>query len=383
MPAPAPHHSRYWTALSVLLVGAGLALWLVQGDVQLWFHAWRQVLALQHLSADLTTLGLLIVGMILSWSSAGLLTTLLKNSGPLAAQTGLIFGKAAAFFPIHALTWAFLGQWIGKLGHPIWTLMPTEIATTHLPALDHLALSLWTWVPALALLCLPLTGQWLSLLLRTTPPSPPATEAEEIIERNVSTPHLFSPQREEGQLPGPSIIQWTTSAQLPPPARMAKSSQPEPSPSPVQPGLWSSGLLAIVLLIIIEDTLGLSGTAAALAQHWRAHDLTAAASSLLSLTCITLLWTLIVGGPSPWSVKTPRHGLAALLKVIAWSLLLLTLATSSFRLPLPWFQVISADTAFTSPVTALWAGLPPMLCALSFWLLGHIISPRNPPPTHA
>jgi len=57
--------------------------------------------------------------------------------------------------------------------------------------------------------------------------------------------------------------------------------------------------------------------------------------------------------------------------------LVLTLATCIIGLRLPLLMVIDAEMAFASPESALWAGLPPMLCALSLWFVGHIIRPPN------
>ncbi len=193
--------SRFWAALSVLLIGSAAALWMVRGDLNGWSGAWEHVFDSASLFPMRATLGLLLVGILFSWSSARLLATLLKACGPVMMNLGFWLGKAAVFFPMSALAWSFLGLWIGQLGHPIWTLMPVSRTTDSLPSLDLTAHFVWTWVPALGLLCVPLTGQCLSRLLRMSPRADQMVEDQDNQLRNLATPHLVSAQREAGRQP--------------------------------------------------------------------------------------------------------------------------------------------------------------------------------------
>lgn len=369
--------SRFWAALSVLLIGSAAALWMVRGNMNVWSGAWQQVFGAASLFPMRATMGLLLVGMLFSWSSARLLATLLKACGPVMMNLGFWLGKAAVFFPMSALAWSFLGLWIGQLGHPIWTLMPVARSAENLPTLDLVAHFVWTWAPALGLLSVPLTGQCLSRLLRLPPCTDQPAEDQDNQLRSLATPHLDSAQREAGRQPAPSLIRWRAGILLSHPAREVRAGPVLPVAAVGHAGLWGMGMLAYLLLVCLEDTLGIQGAAAALGQSLRAHDFTAAAPAMLMMTCLATLWTLVVGGPGPWPVKSARHGLTALFKFAAWSVLALTLATSIIGLRLPLLMVIDADMAFASPKSALLAGLPPMLCALSLWFVGHIIRPPN------
>ncbi|MEQ1748785.1 MAG: hypothetical protein ABL974_05150 [Prosthecobacter sp.] len=370
--------ARFWTALCVLLIGSGLALWIVNGDLNVWLGSWRHTFHVTSLLSMRTTLSLLVIGMLFSWSSARLLATLLKACGPILMKTGFGLGKATVFFPVSALAWAFIGLWIGQLGHPIWTLMPEADVSAHLPMLELAARFVWTWVPALGLLSLSLTGQWLSLMLRETPTSDQPPDKPENAERSLATPHLAPAERDAGRQPTPSLIKWRAGILLSKPSREKNASTSAQITSSSYQGLWNTGLLALMLLICIEDALGIHGTAAALAQSLRAHDFSSAATALLMLTCIAILWTIAVSGPGPWPVKTFRSGLAALFKTAAWCVLVLSLVTNVMGLHVSkMFTLIDSDTAFASPESALWAGLQPMLCALSLWFVGHIISTLN------
>ncbi len=372
--------ARFWTALCVLLIGSGLALWIVKGDLNVWLGSWRHSFQLTSLLSMRTTLSLLVISMLFSWSSARLLAALLRASGPILMKTGFGLGKAAVFFPVSALAWAFVGLWIGQLGHPIWTLMPAAGVAENLPAHELTARFIWTWVPALALLSLPLTGQWLSLMLRESPASDVPADEPGSAEQSLATPHLAPAKRDAGKQPTPSLIKWRAGILLSKPSRKEKgSTRPQPI-SATHPGLWNTGLLALALLISIEDALGLHGSAAALAESLRALDFSSAATATLMLTSITVLWTLIVSGPGSWTVACLQSGLAALFKIAAWCVLMLTLATNVIGMHVSkMFVLINSDTAFVSPESALWAGLQPMLCALSLWFVGHIISTFNEP----
>lgn len=369
--------SRFWAALSVLLIGSAVALWMVRGNMNGWSGAWKQVFDSASLFPMRATLGLLLAGMLFSWGSARLLATLLKGCGPVMMNLGFWLGKAAVFFPMSALAWSFLGLWIGQLGYPIWTLMPVARSAENLRTADLVAHLVWTWAPALGLLSVPLTGQCLSRMLRMSPHAEPPVEDQDNQLRNLATPHLVSAQREAGRQPAPSLIRWRAGILLSHPAREVRAGSVSPVAVAGHAGLWGMGMLALLLLGCIEDSLGIQGAAAALVQSLRVHDLTSAAPAMLMMTCLAVLWTLVVDGPGPWPVKSMRHGLTALFKLAAWSVLVLTLASNVIGLRLPMLMVINAEMAFASPETALWAGLPPMLCALSLWLVGHIIRPPN------
>ena len=197
--------------------------------------------------------------------------------------------------------------------------------------------------------------------------------------RNLATPHLAPAKRDAGRQPTPSMIQWRDGILLSHPARAQRDIPHSLVVGANRPRAWGAGILALLLLVCIEDMLKIHGSAALFALSLRAHDLTGAATAMLMLTCIAVLWTLVVGGPGPWAVKSVRHGFAMVFKLAAWSVLVLTLIADIIGLRFPLLAEIHPDTAFASPGSVLLAGLTPMLCALSLWLAGHIIRPQNEP----
>ena len=379
MKSSALNLSRFWAALCMLLVGPAFALRMVHGDLNIWLGLWGRVLDPAGLVSMGGTLGLLAAGMLFSWSAAGVLAALLPPCGAGLMNAGFLLGMAAVFFPVNALLWWFLGLWIGRLGHPVWTLMPVAEVTGDLPAVDVAARLVWTWVPALGLLSVPLTGLWLARFLGCPPPVVMPAEDAGSMTRNLATPHLAPAKRDAGRQPAPSMIQWREGILLSHPARAQRDIPRSLGIRANRPRAWGAGILALLLLVCIEDTLKIHGSAALFAQSLRAHDLTGAATAMLMLTCIAVLWTLVAGGPGPWVVKSVRHGFAMVFKFAAWSVLVLTLVADIIGLRLPLLAEIHPDTAFASPGSVLLAGLTPMLCALSLWLAGHIIRPQNEP----
>jgi hypothetical protein len=371
--------SRFWAALCVLLVGSAFALRLVHGDLNVWLGLWSRVLDPAGLVSMAGTLGLLSAGMLISRSAAGLLAAFLPACGAGLVNVGFLLGMAAVFFPVNTLLWSFLGLWIGRLGHPVWTLLPVAELTGDLTAAEVVARFVWTWAPAFGLVCVPLTGLWLARLLGG--PSLVVMPAEDggSGTRNLATPHLTPAKRDAGRQPTPSSIQWREGILLSHPAREQQGGPRTVVNTGNHQRPWGAGILALLLLVCIEDTLKIHGSAAAFAQSLRANDFTSAAGDMLMLTCIASLWTLVVGGPGPWAVRSVRHGFALVFKFAAWSVLVLTLVADFIGLQFPLLAEIHPDTAFASPGSVLMAGLPTMLCALSLWLAGHIIRPQNEP----
>jgi hypothetical protein len=371
-------HSRFWLALSVWLLGSAVSLWLLRGDLGQLFTAWGQ--AFRHLREPAlgVTLLLLGTGMLLSWSGGRVLALFLEEAPALLQRSAFILGKAMVFLPVNALLWSFLGMWIGEFGLPVWSLMPPVVTWASDGWLDRMAQQIWTWAPAVALLSVPMTGQWLALLLREPLPAPNASVEAEETERSLATPHLDSPGRDQGRVLGPSRIRWHATQPLPEPGRgAAKVSLPAVIVCLKRRGLWGGGLLALLLLTVIEDALALPGLGAEVAQGLRGGHAASAASALITLTAVAALWTLLVGGPEHWPLPTARQLSAAGLKTVAWMILVLTLLSSLQGHSLFLARAIGADLALASPATALWTGVPPMLCALSLWLTGHMIAPRS------
>lgn len=303
---------RIATALVVLVVGGAVALACANGDWGLWRAAWKTT----RWDHSFVTGAEILVALVTAFGLASLLRPLFR--GPLHL-IGFWLGKALAFFPVTFLAWGFLGWWIGQHGYPVWTLMPA----TDSSGVEDWAARLWTWVPAVALLIVPLTGQCLSLSL-------------------------------------------------------------EKSPRARDAGLSMLGLLALGLIVPIEDILGIEGAGSTLARTLRQPpNALADASAVWTLTgtamylavCFHMparIWPDRPAGTAEWV----RSILSACLKLSAWLYLghsLLLCLSGEYR-----DTVGSAElfAAFNQPSGILGLGAAIMVHSLPLWALGHIIRPR-------
>lgn len=293
---------RLAAALLVLAAGAAAALVCVSGDMGMWTASWDAARWDQSFTSGVLIFTALALALGLSFLVKPLLP------GPLSG-IGFWLGKAAALFPVTCLAWGFLGWWIGQRGYPIWTLMPTTQTGA-----GGWAYWLWLWVPLLAMMLLPLTGQCLSLRLEKDARSRDA---------------------------GYSML----------------------------------GLLALMLLIPLEDIFGIEGAGAAVVRAFRQSDAMARASSIWMLTATALYLAVSLFIPTRLWPKGVRGAAAstcfligAALKLCAW----LSLARFLIR-------SIGGDDgaaemllAFEYPSAFFIMGTAYMLPALALWAVGHL-----------
>ena len=371
--------SRFWAALSLLIIGNLIVLLLLNGDVHRWLNVWRQVIE-KGLPSIVATFSLLIVAVLLSRSLAGGVWFLLTSVGGQFQKAGFWLGRALSLFPVHALAWAFIGLWVGRWRFPIWSLMPVSADSKSLSFIEHLSQDLWTWVSAILLLCIPLIGQWMVIFTNSVPL--PGTEllGPEEVEKSLATPHLASPER----VLGGSFEELMLKTRNRVPLRAAKrvmvvKKQSVQLPNPV----WGLGLLALIFLFSIEDILGLPGVMAMLAQALRTSTYQTAAMPVLMVGCVAVLGTLCAGSPALMSPITIRCGLSWFLKGVSWSVVIASLLAVSLGINVPFMTQVDSEMVFSNPMSALWAGVPSMLCALFLWLVGHMIYLTNDSLSHA
>jgi len=324
------------------------------------------------------TAGLFLGALLLATTSALALGIAFRNF----ALLGLLLGRALSFFPVNALAWSFIGIWVGCYGWPIWSLMPLEASKESLPLAEHAARHIWLRTPPLLLTALPLAGHLLACVL-------PALS-------HLPWPHVECGLRARGL--------WQA-------ARFYRQRLPHAWPE-ISVHFRSAGLLAAALLILVEDAFSINGIAAPVAHALRLHDVSTILPNAAALASLAALWWLLIWRTSAWRIPSVarragqssavqdgaviiglsrfeawrshclpvqlRHLLAWLANTAAWGVTGLTAYTSLIGV---WPGAALAHTigiAFSHPFAPLEAGLPPLLCALSFWLLGRIIAPRYP-----
>jgi len=298
---------RIAAALFVLGIGAAAALVCVGGDWGIWAAAWQAA----RWELSFSSGALILTALVLALGLSSMLKPMLP--WPLSG-IGFWLGKALALFPVTCLTWGFLGWWIGQQGYPIGTLMP---ATGTEPG--GWAHWLWFWVPLLAMMLLPLTGQCLSLRLEKDPRS-----------------------REAGY----SML----------------------------------GLLALMLLLPVEDIFGTEGAGAAVVRAFRQTDALARATSIWMLTATAIYLAVCIAIPTRlWpegvtgAAASARFLIGAALKLCGW------LSLARFLVLGLGHDYASVEMygAFENPTAILGLGTAYMLPALAFWALGHLVLPPS------
>jgi hypothetical protein len=297
---------RLAAALLVLAAGAVAALVCVGGDWGMWAASWDAARWNQSFTSGVLIFTALALALGLSFMLKPLLP------GPLSG-IGFWLGKAFALFPVTCLTWSFLGWWIGQQGYPIWTLMPvTETGP------ESWAQWLWLWVPLLAMMLLPLTGQCLSLRLEKDPRSRDA---------------------------GYSML----------------------------------GLLALMSLLPLEDIFGIEGAGAAVVRAFRQSDAIARATSLWIITATAMYLAVCIAIPTRFWPKgvtgaaaSTRFLIGAVLKLCGWLSLARFLVLGLGHD----YGSVEMNEAFENPSSILGLGTAYMLPALAFWALGHLVQRR-------
>lgn len=325
------------------LAAAGAFPWL-RLEAAWWRELGPALVQPAALAAALGSLGLICGALLLAAATAELLQLRLGRLRPRWRALLALPVQAVALLPVAALAWAAVGGWVGRLGWPIESLLPTLTAQVGWPA--ALARGLWTWMPPLFLLAIPLGAEWLAFRL---------TRPEAALGRH----------------------------------------------------LGGLSLLAAAYLVAVEDILGLPGAGARVAEALRAEDPRALFHSGLLLGAVALLlrglWALharrlppvpptraqpvyegaLAIGWSPWQAwrrhRMPgqlRGALAALLQAGA-RILLVAVVAGSVRGQGPGQEIyLAARRALEEPLAPLQAALPFLLCALSLAVLGRIIAPR-------
>ncbi|MEN3940113.1 hypothetical protein WJU23_02385 [Prosthecobacter sp. SYSU 5D2] len=295
----------------------------------------------------LLSLGLFGGSLLLAVTSGLALAALGSCFGKGARWPVVLLAKAVVLWPLTALIWSAMGYWAGHLGQPVLSLMPAAASTDPADLPMRMAHIVWWWAPPLFLLALPMTAQVLASATEDKKP-------------------------------------WYSQVR-------------------------SAGFLGILLLPVVENAFDLPGALAGILPALQAP--VASSSLLLTLApwaglalawyCLASAWPhspvpcladadgkvregALVIGLSPHEVwkrhlrsNQIRRGLARLCSVAA---LLLSLWVS-YGLPglaamsSAWQEAL--QQALTNPVAPLAVSWPYALCALSLWLLGRMILPRQ------
>lgn len=289
--------------------------------------------------------GLLLGVMLLGMTTALALAMPARYLGPRARWGVAGMAKWVALYPLSALVWAAIGIWVGQLGLPVSSLMPTVTDPSLEAAPTRLAQLIWGWMPPLFLLALPITAQLLATAL-------------------------------VGQRP------WHRQVRL-------------------------AGLMAVLLLPVVEDAFNLPGAVAGVIPALHTQAATSWLLTLWPLGALAAGWYVLahawprtpmipevtaedkiregalIIGLSPFSVWR-RHllrgqllrGISAIISLAAFGL------TGWIAYGAPRYSSLteqlhaSLRLSLDSPLAPLLTSLPFALCALLLWVVARMISLR-------
>ncbi len=346
---------------------------LVSGSALLLLGGWLllQPSAATLLSGMGTSFVLLLATVFLSATTAILLASLPFRRMPGTAKAARLVAQMIAFFPVAALSWSFIGLWLGQLHYPVESFLPSEGLRQSLPWLDGLALEIWYWAPVIMLTSVPLTAALFTTLLA---------------KRKLTPVRLLTFHLPEA---GSSISVATQRQRC------------------VHKLLWL-GMLSLLQLAAVESLLAIPGwggqMATALTQQQDGVGMT---RLVIAGVCLALAWRVVWGllwkrGPN--SIKSPpvtprdaavvlghsqaeawrrheasntiRRTLSALFGMTAWLIVVVVLLTFFLQLwPGILIQQVGME-ALRHPAAPLLVGALIMLCPLFFWMLGRILPPR-------
>lgn len=294
----------------------------------------------------LFSLGLLLGALLLSATSALAIATFIrgvKGDGNIGA---LLLIKWVALFPLTALVWSAIGGWVGQLGLPISSLMPSAVLESGaLGWVSKIAHFIWWWAPALFLLSVPLTAQLLvSSLIGRQP------WHSQVRWAGFYGVTLLPVVEEAFRLPG-AVASWIPALHL-------------PSPSSFFLALLPLGILALLWWILSE--IGPRNPVPfVMTAEQKVRDA-----------------AIIIGLPEGevWRRHLMRGNLLRLFaQVTSFFAVMITLWVA-YGCPghAVWRQQFETAlrSALTEPQSPLLAALPYSLCALSLWAVGRIFLPR-------
>lgn len=248
-----------WLPLRLLLGGAaaaGVVLLCKHGD----FSKTAPIAGLWGRCGS--SLIVLVLGLSLALCIALIVGLSARQMGPRVERFIALLGRALACVPVVALTWGFIGGWIGRLGWPVESLMPAQFPDDQESHQVLLARALWEFLAPALVLALPLCGELI----------------HSIIEDGRAVLDLDFSLRARGVPKGSRLWRHHLS-QLRPLLRVR---------------LQSLCLIAPVYLIVIEDALHFMGWGDWMAQSLRAGDAAgialgfASGGAMLALLCACL-----------------------------------------------------------------------------------------------
>ena len=268
-----------------------------------------------------STFAMLSAAMLVATCMGLSMAILLNGFGRGALAVAMVVGRFVALIPIAALGWAFVGGWVGKLGMPIETLLPSLL----MPRGESTELAagrwIWGWMVPVLLVAVPISGEVLTRAAAWLHDADASREELGLRARGISVTRIFFHHR---------LAQWSCV---------------------LGPQVQALGLMALGYFVVVEQIMSLRGWGGWVAESVLTGDRIQLASAIHMGGWIAGLWCAVAAVFGGWKRakvvqrNTFQHrepwfqGLAA----ITLSVVVLALLWVARDEPLHWWRLISPD----------------------------------------
>lgn len=251
------------------------------------------------------TLAMLCLSMLIATGSGLTLAIFLNGFGKGALAVAMVVGRFVALVPIAAVGWAFVGGWMGKLGMPVETLLPSLL----MPRGESMELALgrwiWGWAVPVLLVAVPISGEVLNRACAWLHDGGRSEDELGLHARGISAPRIFFHHR---------LAQWICS---------------------LGPQVQALGLMALGYFVVVEQILSVRGWGGWLAEAVLTGDRVQLAGAVHMGGWIAGGWCGIASMFGGWKrVKQLKEGV--------------------LQYHQPWFQGLAAITLVVVILAGMW-----------------------------
>ena len=242
-----------------------------------------------------STFAMLSAAMLVATCMGLSMAILLNGLGRGALAVAMVVGRFVALIPIAALGWAFVGGWVGKLGMPIETLLPSLL----MPRGESMELAagrwIWGWMVPVLLVAVPISGEVLTRAAAWLHDADASREELGLRARGISVTRIFFHHR---------LAQWSCV---------------------LGPQVQALGLMALGYFVVVEQIMSLRGWGGWVAESVLTGDRIQLASAIHMGGWIAGLWCAVAAVFGGWKRA----------KVVQ---------RNTFQHREPWFQGLAAIT---------------------------------------
>lgn len=269
------------------------------------------------------TLAMLCASMLVATSAGLALAIMLNALGRGALAVAMVLGRFLALLPVAAVGWTFVGGWVGKLGMPIETLLPSLLMPRNETPELAFGRWIWAWMAPVLVVSVPIMGEVLSRASAWLHDAESSQDELGLRARGIPMVRIFFHHR---------LSQWV---------------------SLLGPQVQALGLMALGYLVVVEQILNHRGWGGWVAEAVKNGDREQLAAAVHTGGWLAALWCVIASSFGGWKrAKIVGHrvlqhrqpwfqGLAAITLCLT-TLALLWVARED---PAAWFHAIYPDLA--------------------------------------